>query len=167
MKLREVTEKDHLFVSILFQTAFDGRYQSRVLERLRADGDLALELVAEEPATGQTLGHISFARLQAPEGWWTLLPVAIIRDRQQSGIQDDIIRYGLDHARQAKAQAVVVGTENQFLTRFGFSAKAAENLLVPSTGASVLMFPVAPGTAGIEADLVFPQALADLRAVAE
>lgn len=166
MKLREVTDKDHLFISILFQTAFDGRYQTQILEALREEGRLPLELVAEDDVTGQIIGHVSFASLCAPEGWWTVLPIAIIRDRQQSGIETDILRYGLDRARQAKAQAIVV-TAQDHLTRFGFSTKAAENLFIPGSTAQLMMFPIAPGTAGVQADLLLPTALTTARAAAE
>lgn len=162
MKLRAVTEKDHLFISILFQTAFDGRYQHQVLEQLRADDALALELVAEDENTGQIIGHISFASLKAPEGWWALMPIAIIRDRQQSGIETEILRYGLDRARQSKAKAIVTNAADH-LSRFGFSVKAAENLFLPNSTARLMLFPIAPGTAGQMADLALPAALVTTR----
>ena len=110
MKLREVTPNDHLFVSILLQTAFDGPDQARLVERLRLDGDMAMELLAVDEQTGKAIGHMSFAKLHAPAGWWSLAPVAVVRDLQFSGIGTEIIRYGLDVARQAKAPAI--GTAN-------------------------------------------------------
>ncbi|MFT3690162.1 GNAT family N-acetyltransferase [Paenirhodobacter sp.] len=166
MKLREVTEGDRLFISILFQTAFGEPGPFRTLEALRADGHLPLELVALDAATDRIVGHISFASLIAPEGWWTLLPIAVVRDRQQSGIETEILRYGLDRARQARAQAIVVAGGGH-LARFGFSAKAAEKLSLPGSRTALMLFPIAAGTAGMRATLILPDALSTLRTAAE
>lgn len=158
MKLRDATPDDDMFVSILLETAFEGPMEAELVRRLRADGDLALELVAEDEATGAVIGHICFARLGNPEGWWSLAPVSVIQGRQKHGIGSEIIRYGLDRARQAKAQAVVVVGAPAFYSRFGFSSKAAERLNTPYPIEHTLLYPIASGTAGRDATLVYPAA---------
>ena len=158
MKLREVTPNDHLFVSILLQTAFDGPDQARLVERLRLDGDMAMELLAVDEQTGKAIGHMSFAKLHAPAGWWSLAPVAVVRDLQFSGIGTEIIRYGLDIARQAKAPAILATGAAKYFARFGFSAKAAEHLTSPRIRVPLLLYPIAQGTAGRAGAVIYPPA---------
>lgn len=155
MKLREVEERDHMFVSILLQTAFERPEESRLVEALRDAGDLALELVAEED--GQVMGHIAFARLVAPEGWWALSPVCVMQSRQGRGVGGEIIRHGLDLCRQRHAKAVVVVGGSAYYGRFGFSLQAAEHLTTPYAPEYTLLYPIAPGTAGARERLVYPE----------
>jgi putative acetyltransferase len=164
MNLRDATPDDHMFISILLETAFEGPLEAELVRRLRADGDLALELVAEEDGTGTIIGHICFARMGNPDGWWSLAPVSVVQGRQSQGIGSEIIRYGLDRARQAKAQAVVVVGAPGFYSRFGFSSKAAERLNSPYPISHTLLFPIAPGTSGRDATLVYPPAFEALAA---
>lgn len=160
MELREIEAKDHIFVSILLQTAFERPEESRLVEALRAEGDIALELVAEED--GQVMGHIAFARLVAPEGWWTLSPVCVMQSRQGRGVGGEIIRRGLDLCRQRHAKAVVVVGGSSYYSRFGFSLKAAENLSTPYAREYTLLYPIAPGTGGARERLIYPEPFAGL-----
>ena len=80
MKLREVTPNDHLFVSILLQTAFDGPDQARLVERLRLDGDMAMELLAVDEQTKSRFPCVSFVyRSSAPETAPTLTKAMSVR----------------------------------------------------------------------------------------
>ncbi|MBC7139110.1 MAG: N-acetyltransferase [Defluviimonas sp.] len=160
MELREVEGRDHMFVSILLQTAFERPQEARLVEALRAGDDLALELVAEQD--GQLMGHIAFARLTAPEGWWALSPVCVMQSRQGRGLGGEIIRYGLDMCRQRHARAVVVVGGSSYYSRFGFSLKAAENLTTPYAREYTLLYPIAPGTAGASERLIYPAPFAGL-----
>lgn len=162
MKLREVTDEDHLFVSVLLRTAFGGPAEERLVERLRAEGDMALELVAEDDDTGEIVGHISFARMTAPEGWWALAPVSVTSTRQNQGIGSEIIRYGLDQCRQRHATAVVVVGAPRYYRRFGFSLKAAEQLESPYPKEFTMLYPIAPHVGTEPALLVYPAAFTEV-----
>lgn len=129
MHLREVRPADHMFISILVATAFERPDEARLVETLRRDGDMALELVAEEEGT--ILGHIAFARMVLPAGWWAMAPVSVIQSRQGQGIGSEMIREGLDLCRQHHAQAVVVLGAPDYYGRFGFTRAAAHNLTTP------------------------------------
>ena len=156
MKLRPLEPDDITPVSALLATAFDSAIETKLVTRLREDGDMALELVASD--NGHPYGYIAFCRLATPEGWWSLSPVAVTPSRQGHGIGSELIRYGLDHARQAGAKAVTVLGDPAYYTRFGFTRKAAENLVSPYAGPNFMLYPIAPNTAGLAAEVVHPGA---------
>lgn len=157
MNLRPFQPADDVPVSVLLSTAFDGAMESQLVKRLRMAGDMALELVAEGE-DGIPYGYVAFVRLISPVSWWSLSPVAVSPSRQGQGIGGDLIRYGLDFARQGGAKAVTVLGDPQYYTRFGFTRKAAEKLRCPYAGPSFMLYPIAPRTAGADAKVIYPAA---------
>ena len=156
MDIRPFDRADRDAVGILLDTAFDGSAERLLVEALRLGGDMAVELVASEG--GRVLGYVGFARLIAPAGWLSLSPIAVSRGAQGQGLGGELIRYGLDLARQSGAQAVTVLGDAEYYTRFGFTRKAAENLAVPYPKSSYLLYPIAPNTAGLAAEVIYPPA---------
>ena len=101
-------------------------------------------------------GYIGFVRLDSPAGWWALTPFAVHPQHRKRGIADDLIRYGLDQARQNRAKAVVAMADPPYFRPFGFSEKAAQHLSSSFADAPLSLYPIRPGMAGVAAELVFP-----------
>ena len=99
MIIRPFRPGDATGVSILLDTAFEGQAELRLVQALREADQIAVELVAE--LEGHVVGHICFARLVAPEGWLSLSPLVVSPSQQDRGIGSDLVRAGLDAARQA------------------------------------------------------------------
>lgn len=161
MDLRPFQTEDAISVSVLLSTAFDGVGENILVEALRQDGDMALELVAVDEE-GRLYGYIAFARLLTPFGWWSLSPVAVSPSRQGNGIGGELIRYGLDFARRSGAKAVTVLGDPRYYSRFGFTRKAAENLRCPYSGPNMMLYPIAPRTAGTDARVSYPPAFVSI-----
>ncbi|MEI4486041.1 N-acetyltransferase [Frigidibacter sp. MR17.14] len=155
MNLREVRDLDRTMISVLLNTAYGRPEESRLVEAMRASGDMAMELVAED--AGKIIGHIAFARLVEPEGWWAVGPLAVIRARQDRGIGSEIVRYGLDRARQKGAKAIAVVGPPAYYRRFGFSREAGAQLSSDYPRDYTLVYPIRPGTAGTAGRLVYPE----------
>lgn len=160
MLFREIDKGDHLFVSILLQTAYERPEEARLVEELRASGEMALELVAED--RGQVMGHIAFVSLVEPARWWALAPVTVVSEHRNKGIGGELIRQGLDHARRGKTEAVVVVGDPRYYRRFGFSTKAAEQLNTVYPKDFTSLFPVTPGLTGAGEQLIYPRAFQKL-----
>lgn len=156
MTLRFLLPEDCEEVTDLLTLSFGRPDEAELLERLRDSGDMRLELIWLEKRAIR--GHIGFARMDAPAGWWALAPLCVHPRNRRRGVAGDLIRYGLDHARQNRAKAVVVLGDPAYYRRFGFSAKAAENLSTPFSIAHTLLYPIRPGMAGVTADLTYPAA---------
>lgn len=156
MTLRFLLPEDRAEVAELLTLSFGRLDEAILLERLRDAGDMRLELIWLEKRAIR--GHIGFARLDAPAGWWALAPLCVHPRNRRRGIAAELIRHGLDHARQNRAKAVAVLGDPAYYRRFGFSAKAAENLSSPFPVAQTSLYPIRPGMAGVTADLTYPAA---------
>ena len=107
--------------------AFDGHPHSDgsepgIVDALRADGDLAISLVAEEG--GAIVGHVAFSPVSVSdgsEGWFGLGPVAVDPARQGEGIGTALIERGLDLLRDRGAAGCVVLGNPAYYARFGFA----------------------------------------------
>lgn len=67
---------DHVSIALVVEAAFAQPDEARLVERLRADGDVLFELVSE--ADGEITGHILFSRLWADRYARLAMPVEMI-----------------------------------------------------------------------------------------
>ncbi|MEM1363207.1 MAG: N-acetyltransferase [Pseudomonadota bacterium] len=157
--IRDVTESDVIAISVLNVSAFGQTNEARLVDTLRDQGCIAHELVAvEQDDAGQDdiIGYICFSKFVSPEGWLALAPVSVRSTRQGHGIGGDLIRYGLDRARQDRADAVVVLGDPIYYHRFGFVFGGPAKLTSPYPEQFMGIYPLAPVTAAAEVTLVYP-----------
>ena len=123
--IREERPGDEQAITALVDAAFrdaphsDGT-EAAIVERLRADGDLALSLVAAE---GSLVGHVAFSPVTLSDGtarWYGLGPVAVSPRRQGEGIGTALVRQGLERLQAMEAGGCVVLGELGYYGRFGF-----------------------------------------------
>lgn len=97
--------------------------EGELIERLRADGDLVLSLVALN-SDKAIVGHISFSpvTISDAEGkWYQLAPVSVIPSGQNSGIGSSLIETGLDRLRGSGAAGILLVGDPEYYCRFGFT----------------------------------------------
>lgn len=127
MKIRPETPDDHADIYRLTETAFEPMPFSQgdeadCIEKLRADGDLTLSLVAIED--DRLVGHVAFSPVAIGEmepGWFGLGPVAVWPDLQKNGIGGALIREGLDRLRAMGVPGCVLIGDPNYYVRFGFA----------------------------------------------
>ena len=139
VNLRLVRTADHPAIAEINTLAFGQPDEARLVERLRTDGDVLLEMVAE--ADGAVTGHILFSRLWADNGhlYAALAPMAVRPELQKSGIGSDLVRSGLGRAREFGAVGVLVLGHRDYYPRFGFSADLATAVRSPYSGSRSFM----------------------------
>jgi len=124
--IRSEAPGDETAIHTLTEAAFrdmpfaDGDEQDLV-DRLRADGDLALSLVALDGA--RIIGHIAFSPVTISDGaanWYGLGPVSVEPERQRGGIGGALIRRGLADMQEKGARGVVLLGSPDYYARFGF-----------------------------------------------
>ncbi len=97
--------------------------EAAIVARLRADGDLALSLVAE--AGGALTGHIAFSPVciggNSASGWYGLGPVSVVPARQGEGIGGALIAEGFARLQAMGAKGCVVLGDPAYYGRFGFA----------------------------------------------
>lgn len=117
--------------------------EPRIVDALRADGDLALSLVAE--AGAEIVGHVAFSpvAIEGVEGWFGLGPISVRPARQREGIGGRLIAAGLAALRKRDARGVVLVGDPGYYARFGFECDP--RLAYPRPGGEYLQRRVLSG----------------------
>jgi putative acetyltransferase len=132
--IRHARIADHPAIEAVVAAAFGRTDEADLVSRLRTDGDVVFELVAEED--GDIVGHLLFSRLWADrrELYAALAPLAVRPDRQKSGLGSALVRVGLENCREFGCHGVLVLGDPAYYGRFGFSADAARQVSAPFRG---------------------------------
>ena len=96
------------------------------------DWGCVISLVAVEGI--EIVGHILFSRITAPFRALGLGPVSVKPSRQRAGIGSLLIRTGLDQAREARWQGVLVLGDPKFYSRFRFDPDLASGFMCHYSG---------------------------------
>ena len=94
-----------------------------LVDTLRERGELALSLVALDPA-GAIIGQVAFSPAtidHAQCGWFQMAPVAVCPAVQHRGIGSALIREGIEQLRRSGANGVAVVGNPAYYERFGFA----------------------------------------------
>jgi len=106
-----------------------------IVDRLRADGDLALSLVAE--LDGAIVGHAAYsaAILSTGErGWYALGPIGVTPERQGHGIGRMLVEAGAARLRSEGARGIVLLGDPELYARFGFVRGTPLSIAGPLAG---------------------------------
>lgn len=174
------TEAQHEEIAALLIAAFGRPDEAELVQRLRDDGDMWLELVM--PRQGVIAGYAALSRMRAPEGWACLAPLAVLPRFQRGAAApaNDLRSAYAVGTRLAQAIAttvqlpatdrtdggqalpttVVVLGRPAFYERVGFSTARARNLISPYPLTHTLI--ARPGDDVPSERLIYPPAFAML-----
>ncbi len=129
MSIRTEEPGDIAAIHAVNMAAFSSPQEAELVERLRADGDLILSLVAVQD--GAIAGHVGFSRMGVDDaGMWhnavALAPVAVRPADQRKGIGKALIEGGLRTLREQGETLVFVLGSHDYYGRFGFDLADAE-----------------------------------------
>lgn len=154
--MRSATAADHAAIRVVTDAAFGPRpaaatypAESDIIEGVRAEGAVLIELVAE--ADGEVVGHVLFSRMTVtpPRLLAALGPVAVRPDAQGRGHGEALCRAGIEALRALGVEAVVVLGRPTYYPRFGFSHAAAKTIASPYAERPAFMaMEMAPGALG-------------------
>jgi putative acetyltransferase len=134
--IRPERTEDVTGIDAVLRAAFPEAVEADLVTRLRADGDLALSLVAEE--NGAIIGQVAFVpvTLDPDPGYriWGLAPISVLPQRQGQGVGSALTEAGLDAAEDAGIGLVLVLGDQNFYGRFGFDTMLAEGIAVAWAG---------------------------------
>jgi putative acetyltransferase len=177
MRAARPDEEDE--IEALLVAAFGQPDEAALVRRLRADGDMWVELV--KPWNGVIAGYAALSRMQAPAGWACLAPVAVLPRFQRGAAAPDeaqrrhyaigtrlageiaMIAYSSESLRASGKDVpttVVVLGEPRFYERAGFSAARAQKLVSPYSIEHTLI--ARPGDDVPVAQLIYPTAFSSL-----
>ncbi|GHH48652.1 GNAT family N-acetyltransferase [[Pseudomonas] boreopolis] len=138
--LRPERPEDAQAIEVVTLVAFMHAEHSRhteqdIIAALRADGALAVSLVAEHE--GYVVGHAAASPVTVSDGargWYGLGPVSVGPGHQRRGIGSRLVGAVLDALREQGASGCVVLGEPAFYGRFGFAQEP--DLVLPGVPAA-------------------------------
>jgi putative acetyltransferase len=128
VEVREERPGDAAAIRSVHLAAFPLATEADLVEQLRGDGDAVISLVAVEH--GKVVGHVLFSRMSVEADGRGLVglglgPVAVVPDRQRTGIGSALVEAGMAKAQSTGAQIIFVLGEPAYYSRFGFDVKCA------------------------------------------
>jgi putative acetyltransferase len=140
MNVREEAAVDHNAIRQLHLTSFPGTSEADLVEKLRADGDAVISLVAID---GRVLtGHVMFSRMAAPFPALGLGPVAVLPDWRRRGIGATLIQEGIRRAAHEGCAGMFVLGDPNYYRRFGFRLRHADGFESPYAGPHFMALPL-------------------------
>jgi putative acetyltransferase len=136
MVIRDEQAGDAAGIDAVVTAAFGRPGEAGLVEQLRRDGDVVLSLVAVDGHT--IVGYLLLSPMTAPFRALALGPVAVRPERQRTGIGSQLIRAGIDDARQAGWQAVFVLGYSNYYRRFGFDPALASGFTCRYSGPNLM-----------------------------
>ena len=136
MDVRSATDADLGAIRTVHSQAFPTAAEADLVERLHADGDAAVSMVADD---GGIVGHMLLSRMRVDADGrriraLALAPVAVLPERQGQGIGSALVEASLAAAREQGAQIVFLLGEPEYYSRFGFDAATAAPFSSPYAG---------------------------------
>ncbi len=160
MHIRAEEPADPAAIRDVITAAFGRTLEADLVDRLRADGDGVISLVATRD--DGVVGHVLFSRLSAPFRALGLAPVAVMPDRQCAGIGSRLIRTGLERAAEEGWQAVFVLGDPAFYGRFGFDAEQASGFSSPYAGPHLMVLALGGALPTMIGEIAYAPAFAGL-----
>ncbi len=132
--VRPETGADHDAIWHVHERAFaPSMGEAKLVDELRAAGDLVPELCLVADEDGEVVGHIAYSRARLDSGHevLALAPMAVLPQRQRDGIGSALVRESLDRAAETEFPLVVVLGHPGYYPRFGFEPGAEHGVLDP------------------------------------
>ncbi len=126
--IRYARPADHPAIAQLVTDAFGRDVEARLVDLLRANGDVLFELVS---LTDEAIdGHVLFSRMWADrEGLYAALgPLAVRPDLQRTGVGSALMHAALQVAREFGVHGVILLGHPAYYPRFGFSTQATRQV---------------------------------------
>ena len=146
--IRDASPSDFPAIRAVISHAFGQSEEANLVEQLRADGDVLVELVEARDIAVQ--GHILYSPLAIEGDGYVvnaaaLAPVSVLKAFQKSGIGSALIRAGNARCGELGLDAIVVLGHESYYPKFGFSAALAESLEAPFSGPHFMALELKPG----------------------
>ena len=132
MIIRDESPSDVKAIRHVIESAFGRTAEADLVDRLQADGDAVISLVAVDD--DRLIGHVLFSKMEAQFPALGLAPVSVAPVRQRLGFGRQLISAGIERAAKTGWACVFVLGDPAYYTRFGFDATLASGFKSPYAG---------------------------------
>ncbi len=137
MKIRQETRNDYSDVYNLNKLAFEEDEEARLVDLLRKSSAFIPELSLVAVIEDNIVGHILFTKIKIIDNKGNeneslaLAPMAVSPNYQKSGIGGQLIKKGLDKAREMNFKSVIVLGHEKYYPKFGFESTTKWGITSP------------------------------------
>lgn len=156
MDIREEQADEKAAIFAVHAAAFPSDAEARLVDKLRADGDLVLSRVAH--ADGHVVGHVAFSRIAAPFRALGLAPLGVLPQLQGRGIGSALIRDGVARARASGWDGIFVLGDVAYYERFGFRVALASGFSCQFAGPHFMVLPLGAALPASSGDVAYAPA---------
>ena len=160
VNIRPDIPTDHAAIHAVVAAAFHRFEEARLVDQLRADGDHVISLAAVDAS--EIVGHALLSRMIAPFPALGLAPVAVLPNRQRSGIGSRLIRAALESAGEAGWRGVFVLGDWNYYRRFGFDPLLAAGFTCRYSGPHFMALALGAALPVIDGLVEYPTAFRHL-----
>jgi putative acetyltransferase len=134
IEIREAVAADAATIRAVHEAAFDTDMEARLIERLEADGDMRLSLVALREA--RCVGSLILSAMRAEadgEAFRAIAlgPIAVRPECQKTGVGSALMEAAIAWARDRNYAAILLLGDPNYYGRFGFSVEKAQPFASP------------------------------------
>lgn len=134
--IRAETAKDYLKITEINDLAFKQPNEGKLVEKLRQTGKFIPELSLVAEYEHEIIGHILFYPILIRSNNETfdslaLVPVSVLPQYQRQGIGSQLVRAGLECAKQLGHTSVIVLGHPDYYPKFGFRPASIRSIKAP------------------------------------
>ena len=137
IKIRQENKDDFNAIFEVNKIAFGQDNEAKLVELLRESNAYAPELSLVATVDNRIIGHILFSKILIVDDnhnefeSLALAPMAVLPEFQQKGVGRQLIKTGLDRAKELQYQSVIVLGHEHYYPKFGFVPADKWNIKAP------------------------------------
>ncbi|QNE32719.1 N-acetyltransferase [Sphingomonas sp. NBWT7] len=148
--IRPAAAADVPRIDALLRACFPAPDEADLVRELCLAGDMVLTMVADDEATGETVGAVVFSRMAVsvndrPVAAVALAPIAVAPAYRRQGVADALIHAAHERLEAAGVVLSFVLGDPAFYARFGYDAAVARNFASPYAGEHLMALPLQGG----------------------
>lgn len=133
--IRKEEEKDHKQIYEVNKLAFQQENESKLIEKIRKSENFIPELSIVAEIDNRIVGHIFFSKIKiigdSDYESLALAPMAVIPEFQKRGIGSELIKKGIDKAKELGFDSIIVLGHKEYYPKFGFQRASKWNIKCP------------------------------------
>ncbi len=146
MDIRFEQPGDASAIDAVQQAAFPHPEEARIVELLRADGDLTISIVAE--IDGRCVGHVALSPIRLagqPTAGLGLGPIGVVPECQGQSVGSQLMQAALAASAQAGYEWIILLGNPRYYQRFGFTPASAYGLTNIYDNSDAFQIVILPG----------------------
>lgn len=133
--IRKEEENDHIQIYDVNKSAFQQENEGKSIEKIRKSENFIPELSIVAELNNRIVGHILFSKIKivGDSNYQSLFlaPMAVIPEFQKRGIGSELIKRGMDKAKELGFNSIIVLGHKEYYPKFGFQRASRWGIKCP------------------------------------